>query len=69
MYKDNETLLKTIKQDIYKVEIFIGTNKENGTYFVSYFSENNILIQSIEQKTTWTKHFKLAKWVLRREII
>ena len=67
-YKNCETLLKTILQDKFKVEIFIGTNENNGVYFVSYFSENNKLVFSIEQsieQATWSKHFKLAKWCLK----
>ena len=68
IYKNCETLLKTILQDKFKVEIFIGTNENNEVYFVSYFSENNKLSFSIEQsmkQATWTKHFKLAKWCLK----
>tara|TARA_Y100000310_G_scaffold280184_1_gene299723 strand:- start:488 stop:712 length:225 start_codon:yes stop_codon:yes gene_type:complete len=68
IYKNHETLLKTILQNNFKVEIFIGTNESNEVYFVSYFSENNKLAFSIEQSTkqaTWSKHFKLAKWCLK----
>tara|TARA_Y100000310_G_C20290575_1_gene627025 strand:+ start:50 stop:274 length:225 start_codon:yes stop_codon:yes gene_type:complete len=68
IYNNRETLLKTILQNKFKVEIFIGTNENNEVYFVSYFSENNKLVFSIEQsmdQATWSKHFKLAKWCLK----
>ena len=68
IYKNCETLLKTILQNKFKVEIFIGTNENNEVYFASYFSENNKLAFIVEQSTekvTWSKHFKLAKWCLK----